>query len=312
MSNLITKTNAVIQTLIIQKLNYFKYLKATNSFTPLLRQINAVIRENSLYQFRNLICTEIPQYSMEFCTVVAISGLVWYFVGLNHRPLAEVLVLLVFFHRALLRVLEFQSVWQRFCSYVGGILVVKNVSEDLDAHQERSGKAPVQRLEKGIELTSVDFAYGDRQALSGVSLWIPKNRSVGIVGASGAGKTTVFDLLTGLLQPQGGSISVDGMDYRDVDLASLRSLVGYVTQEPVIFDDTIANNISMWSCADGTDQERLGQVVRAAELAQLQRLHPGDPLRGIRRAWGRRASTCRAGSASASPLPRNCIKILSC
>ena len=99
---------------------------------------------------------------------------------------------------------------------------------------------------------------------------IPKNRSVGIVGESGAGKTTLFDILTALLSPRAGSICIDGIDYRELDISSLRDNIGYVMQEPVIFNDTIANNISFWEC-DNRDDFCKKRIKKAAELSNCVR-----------------------------------------
>ena len=95
---------------------------------------------------------------------------------------------------------------------------------------------------------------------------IPKNKSIGIVGESGAGKTTLFDILTGLLTPQAGRVCFDGIDYKEVDISSLRIIIGYVTQEPVIFNDTIENNISLWKC-DGKGDPCRRKIEEAARLA---------------------------------------------
>jgi subfamily B ATP-binding cassette protein MsbA len=95
---------------------------------------------------------------------------------------------------------------------------------------------------------------------------IPKNKSIGIVGESGAGKTTLFDIITGMLTLQTGKICVDGIDYSDLELSSLRRIIGYVTQEPIIFNDTIADNISFWEC-DSQEDICKKRIKNAAVLA---------------------------------------------
>jgi subfamily B ATP-binding cassette protein MsbA len=119
---------------------------------------------------------------------------------------------------------------------------------DLNNNVEKIGGHQINTFSKTIELRNVNFSYDSKQVLLDINLTIQKNKSIGIVGESGAGKTTLFDIITGLLTPQSGKISIDGIDYSELELSSLRNIIGYVTQEPVIFNDTIANNISFWEC----------------------------------------------------------------
>ena len=86
---------------------------------------------------------------------------------------------------------------------------------------------------------------------------------------SGAGKTTIFDILSGLISPQSGKVIFDGTDYSDLDFLSLRKLLGYVTQDPVIINDTIANNISFWEC-DYREEICKAKVEKAAKLAKCE------------------------------------------
>src|SRR5690606_1881132 len=82
----------------------------------------------------------------------------------------------------------------------------------------------------------------------------PRNETIALVGESGSGKTTLMNLITGLLHPTNGRIQVDGIDLTEYNLHSYRSRIGYITQEPVIFDDTVFNNVSLW--AEPTENNR--------------------------------------------------------
>lgn len=122
---------------------------------------------------------------------------------------------------------------------------------------------PVERLERGIEFQGVHFGYEPGQeVLRGVSFTLPKGKLVALVGPSGGGKTTIADLLARFYDPWKGRILLDGVDLREVELFSFRKLVGIVTQEPVLFHDTIYNNIA-FGRQDATPEE----VVQAARIA---------------------------------------------
>ncbi|MEY2640628.1 MAG: hypothetical protein RL150_21 [Candidatus Parcubacteria bacterium] len=104
-------------------------------------------------------------------------------------------------------------------------------------------------------------------ALSGVSFSIPAGSTVGIVGPSGAGKSTILSLLLGAVQPEMGRILVDGIDMRDIDLETFRSDVGYVEQEPLVFDWSLRDNLLF-----GLSDERRKTLCEDPEYTEMQRV----------------------------------------
>ena len=109
-----------------------------------------------------------------------------------------------------------------------------------------SGKTALPSFNQSLQFKNTSFAFGETQVIKNVSFSIPKNATVALVGESGSGKTTLTDLMSLLLKPQGGQILFDGIPADALDLASWRKKIGFVTQDTVIFDDTIANNITLW------------------------------------------------------------------
>jgi subfamily B ATP-binding cassette protein MsbA len=125
----------------------------------------------------------------------------------------------------------------------------ERIFEILDSHnevQEHPGATPLAPFSQRIEFREVQFSYGrsGSRTLDGVSFSVGAGQMLAIVGRSGAGKTTLVNLIPRFYDVTSGSIAVDGRDIRDVTLASLRSQVGIVTQETVLFDETIAANIA--------------------------------------------------------------------
>lgn len=122
---------------------------------------------------------------------------------------------------------------------------------------------PLARARGAIEFREVSFAYnGEGSLLDGVSLDIAAGTRVGIVGMTGAGKTTLMNLLMRFYDPTAGRIFIDGVDIRNYRLGDLRNQFGIVLQEPVLFSTTIAENIA-YGCPDATDRE----IVEAAKAA---------------------------------------------
>ncbi|HEV8396002.1 MAG TPA: lipid A export permease/ATP-binding protein MsbA [Vicinamibacterales bacterium] len=142
----------------------------------------------------------------------------------------------------------------------------------LDTHSEvedRAGAPVATPFGRGIEFRDVQFAYAgaEGETLGGVSLTVTAGQMVAIVGRSGAGKTTLVNLLPRFYDVTGGAILMDGVDIRDVTLASLRAQIGIVTQETVLFDDTIAANIAFGRpAATRADIEAAARAAHAHEF----------------------------------------------
>ena len=142
------------------------------------------------------------------------------------------------------------------------------------------------------------FAYKaeDGDVLHDVNISVPLNQTVALVGESGAGKSTLVDMMTLMLRPRRGEIRVDGVPHDELDLASWRDQIGYVSQETVVFDDTVANNISLWQGDIEDDPALREQVMHAAERAHahhfIQDLPNGYQTvvgdRGVRLSGGQR------------------------
>lgn len=117
-------------------------------------------------------------------------------------------------------------------------------------------------FDDAIELRNVSFRYADDWVLRDVSLRIPKGQTVALVGQSGSGKTTLVDLIPRFYDVQEGGIFIDGRDIRTLRLAELRGLIGNVNQDPILFNDSVANNISF-----GHDDVDRQSIVAAARIA---------------------------------------------
>ena len=138
--------------------------------------------------------------------------------------------------------------------------------EVLDADEvivERPGAPRLEGFARDIECRDVGFHYGDGvPILQGVSFRVQRGQTVALVGPSGAGKSTLADLLSRFLDPTAGAILFDGHDLREVNIDSLRQQIGLVSQQCVLFNDTVANNIAF-----GSDRYSREQVMAAARVA---------------------------------------------
>jgi subfamily B ATP-binding cassette protein MsbA len=158
------------------------------------------------------------------------------------------------------------------------VAAAERIFEILETHSEvheRSDAITLPRFSRAIELRDVHFTYGAEHepTLAGVTFTVSAGQMLAIVGRSGAGKTTLVNLLPRFYDVTAGAILIDGRDVRDATLASLRSQIGLVTQETVLFDDTVAANI-----AYGVPQASREAIEAAARAA-----HAHDFILGLDR-----------------------------
>ena len=121
----------------------------------------------------------------------------------------------------------------------------------------------IDEMKEGIEYKNLTFSYdGERQVLKNINLKIPKGKTVALVGQSGSGKSTMVDLLPRYYDVENGEISIDGVNIKDMKVKSLRSLMGNVNQEAILFNDSFYNNITF-----GVENATMEQVIEAAKIA---------------------------------------------
>lgn len=282
----------------IESIQSFKYLAATGQSRPLRRAAIGSVERMAQLQDRQNIASAFSSALREPLAVGAIVLIVIVQIGLLQQPLAPILVSILLFYRGVNAVLGLQGSWQMTLAQIGAVDLVEREFDELQVHQGRHGGQPVAPLSQSIELDEVSFRYGPQQAvaLDRLSLHIPARSTVAVVGASGAGKSTLIDMLTLLLQPQSGAVRIDGVDADRLDPASWREQIGYVVQDTVIFDASIADNISLWGGDIDSDpglRQRIEQAARAAHLDAFVGSLPeglytlvGD--RGIRLSGGQR------------------------
>ncbi|MDB5438674.1 MAG: transporter related [Caulobacteraceae bacterium] len=151
-------------------------------------------------------------------------------------------------------------------SMAEGVTAARRLLEALDVEpeiRERAGAQPLVAAPRRLEFDKVSFAYGDgAPVLSEVSLHVVRGETIALVGPSGGGKSTTLNLIPRFYDVTAGSITLDGRDLRDLDLPSLRSHIGLVTQEPFLFDDTISANIAY--ARPGASEDEIAAAAQAA------------------------------------------------
>ncbi|CEN45695.1 ABC transporter ATP-binding protein [Capnocytophaga canimorsus] len=146
-----------------------------------------------------------------------------------------------------------------------GNAAAERVMEILDYQsqiQEKPNAIDKPNFEHSMVLKNITFAYGEQNVLENFSLEIPKGKTVALVGQSGSGKSTIANLITRFYDVNQGQILLDGIDIKDLKIASLRRFMGIVAQDSILFNDTISNNLRIGK-PDATQQE----IIAAAKVA---------------------------------------------
>jgi subfamily B ATP-binding cassette protein MsbA len=202
---------------------------------------------------------------MELLAAFGIGAVVWYggsSVISGGRTPGE---FMAFMAAMFLMYQPFKSLTRTYTLLHQGLAGAERVFEILDEPPSIKDKPDAQiapRFAKAIEFHDVSFAYGAKPVLHRVNLTIRAGEVVALVGISGAGKSTLADLIPRFYDVSSGQITIDGVDIRDVSLATLRSQIGIVTQHTFLFDDTVRNNI-----AYGDPQRGIEDVTAAAKAA---------------------------------------------
>ncbi len=189
-----------------------------------------------------------------------------------HFDFASFLAVMYLIQQIFVFVNSGQTALQEVNQAIPSVARVFRFRDELERHREiDSGGRPFV-FERELAFENVSFAYREQAVLSGVSFRVLRGEMIGVVGESGAGKTTIADLILRLFEPQGGSITLDGVDAREISLADWRSRVGYIPQEIFLKNKTIAENIRFYRAA--ADDEELMRYARMAKVEEIVRSLP--------------------------------------
>jgi subfamily B ATP-binding cassette protein MsbA len=284
--------------LLIEALQAYKYLVATGHFAQLQKGADESIARLTTLQLKSSVASAFATAVREPLVVFLIVLLVLVQIGLLNQSLAPIIVSIVLFHRGLNAILNLQPYWMGLHGSIGAVEAIRDELSAQGRHREPDGIRNVGPLKQSIEFRHVSFFYEPSlgNALDDVSLIIPAFSTVAIVGASGAGKSTLIDMLSLLIKPCSGDVIIDGTRGAEIKFDTWRQQIGYVPQDPVVFDDSVANNICLWQGDPTTDAALLSRVRDAAQQSRLHDFVASLPQaydtqlgdRGIRLSGGER------------------------
>lgn len=234
------------------------------------------VKHNGLYTYvikQNSFLSSIPKPLMEALCISGLMITIAVRVNITESDPAHFVGVLAVFAAAAFYLLPSANKMSEYLASIihNGVVIHKIGDEyakirdlEIDIEQEKNYKEVT--LNKEIRVEDLTFTYPDVEepVLSHVNVTIPKNRSVAFIGPSGAGKTTMVDLILGVLKPQSGKIMVDGMDIKE-SYRGWHDKIGYIPQTIYMLDDTIRNNIAFGK-ADHIDDTQIWEALRQAQL----------------------------------------------
>lgn len=225
----------------------------------------------------NAFLSQAPRYIVEMIGIALIVGLA-FTLSLQPGGLVEALPVLGALALGAARLLPLiQQIYQAWASFSGNFKVMEDLLSllALPHDQHRSGKAAELPFKHSLELQDIQFRYGPDLApvIEGLSVTIPKGARVGIVGKTGSGKSTLMDIVMGLLQPASGQLKVDGQIVDAARMPAWQDHIAHVPQHIYLSDASIAENIALGENPDQIDMERVRQAARQAQIADFIENH---------------------------------------
>jgi ABC-type multidrug transport system fused ATPase/permease subunit len=262
----LTSFTNVFQGLIIQHVANYKYLKATGSLSGYSKKLVEGVDRIEENNRKIGVLSAIVKGTREPLMITVVCAVIYIQTSLLGSSLGPILISLVFFYRALVALMGMQTAYNYFLGNAGSLQNMTEFTKMLNSNSERTGKQEVSSFNKELVLKDVSFAYNDTPILKNININISKNETTAFVGESGSGKTTLVNMLAGLFKADSGEIYIDGTKREDINIISYQKRVGYITQDPVIFNDTLFNNVTFW---DNPSKENIARFEDAARRASL-------------------------------------------
>lgn len=227
-------------------------------------------------------------------TVVVLSVMVYFLIEIVKLPTATLFLLIYLFVRMIPQFSTIQRAYQYFINMLPAFSNVIKLEKECQENSEVQGKIDEKiKLKKEIKLEDVRFSYQDEDhfTIPDLNLTIPAGKTTAIAGPSGAGKSTVADLVMGLIKPEKGKITVDGVAVTEDSIASWRNNIGYIAQETFLFNETIRFNLQQ-ACLDASQEDIIEVLKLSAAHEFVMKLPEGlDTVigdRGVRLSGGER------------------------
>jgi len=264
--------NGYLISIVEESLGGLKVVKSYNAERSIISKfndsINRLLKISISIERKNNLASPMS----EFMGIVVIAILLWYGGNMvlvekfaSGEPILEGSKFLAYMGLAYNILTPAKAISKASYQVKSGLAAAERVFEVLEVENTITNKENAivkETFTEKISIENINFGYAEENVLKNFSLEIPKGKTVALVGQSGSGKSTIANLLTRFYDVQEGTVKIDGIDIKDMTLESLRDLMGLVTQDSILFNDTIKNNIRLGK-EDATDED----IIAALKVA---------------------------------------------
>jgi subfamily B ATP-binding cassette protein MsbA len=301
------KKMGVLLSIIEETISGLRIIKAFNAITfanNRFRDTNADYNKVMIRLYRK---RDLASPLSEFLSACVVTIVLWYggklvFTPGNYLDAAAFLVYLGIFSQLMPPAKAITQAYYNIQKGAASIDRIEQVLNEPEVIEERADPVRKKDFNSEIAYRNVSFAYDHDPVLSDISLTIEKGRTIALVGPSGGGKSTMVDLLPRFYDCVGGQVLIDGVDIRDLAINDLRGLMGIVSQETILFNDTVFNNIAF-----GMENVNLEAVIAAAKVANAHEFIERMPM-GYETNIGDRGTRLSGGQRQRLSIARAVLK----
>lgn len=283
----------------LQGLKPIKAMGRENHLVPILLKESRTLQN----ELKREVLSRVAMRTLQE-PIMALFLAVGLYFALSHFTVsfAQILVMAILFWRSVGTVGTLQKNLQSVVVTESALWSIQGLTDEARSAREFRGGQSLPKLQYGIVFEKIFFSYGEKNVFSDFSMEIPAKSLTAVVGPSGVGKTTVADLVVGLQKPDGGKIKIDGISMSDIEMSNWRRQIGYVPQDTVLFNDTLAANLTFGD-TDLTREEVEG-ALKAAEAWEFVTTLADGLETGV----GERGQTLSGGQRQRLALARALIR----
>ncbi len=265
-----TNQSHIFQNLLVQQVHLFKYLKATGLNKSYGEKLKKNIGSMEITQRKIGTISAFLGALREPLIILVVFIAIFLNMTLFDNAMGGVLLSLILLYRGISFFIAMQEQWNLFLSYAGSLENMESFTKELEQGIESSGEYKFPGFNHKMELKNLSFEF-DRgvKVLENISIKIKKNETIALVGESGSGKSTLLNVMSGLLLPTTGEYLIDGEPVQNLEIGSFTKYLGYIVQDPVIFNDSVFNNVSFWAPKTEKNYENFLNAIKQAAIANF-------------------------------------------
>jgi subfamily B ATP-binding cassette protein MsbA len=276
LSEKVTKVGHEYQRYLIQMVSFFKYLNSSGRLSEYSLFLKNKVHEVEGYNKRMGKIGSLLASIREPMLIIVVCSVIYIEVRLLDGNLGVILLSILFFYRALNAIINIQSTYNSYLGQSGALSNFTEFYNSLKRGRFIDGERNFVSFEKEMVCENISYRYSkeDKWILQDVSLTISKNETIAIVGHSGSGKTTLVTVLCGLLRPEKGLYKIDGIEVSQFKIDTFKNRIGIISQDPVVFNDTVFNNVSFFEEPTPENIKRCEEALHQASILSFIQEQP--------------------------------------